>query len=183
MEWNKYKEMFEEKSLPKMEWLINELNKIRAGKITANVLDDILVEVYGDHKKIIEIANIKAATARQLLIKPYDPSHLREITHALSHHNIGANPIIDCETIKLSFPALTEETRKTLVKKTKEVSEQTKIGIRNIRKDIHNKINKDEELTKDDTRYFTESLDKIVKEKNHEIDKLITDKEKDLMTI
>ncbi len=183
MEWKIYEESFIEKSKPKMDWLINELNKIKAGKITASVLDDILVESYGTQSKIIEIANVRSIDSRKLLIKPYDPSQLRDITAALSHHNIGANPIVDSEVIKLSFPDLTEESRKQLVKKTKEISEQTKIGIRNVRKEIHGKINKDEEITKDDIRYFVESLDKIVKNKNNEIDKLIQEKEKDLMTI
>ncbi|MGL5591277.1 MAG: ribosome recycling factor [Mycoplasmoidaceae bacterium] len=183
MEWDVYKIEFEKKSNEKIEWLENELSKIRTGKVSSSILDDIYVDYFGTKSKIIEVANIKSVDSRQLLIKPYDPSILNDINKAISKSNIGVNPVVDSDSLRLSFPPQTEENRKALVKKTKEYSEQAKIGVRNIRKDIHNKINKDTELTKDNLVYYVDSLDKIVKNKNTEIDKIIEKKEKELMTI
>lgn len=183
MEWDVYKIEFEKKSNEKIEWLYNELNKIRTGKVSSSILDDIYIEYFGTKSRIIEVANIRSIDSRQLLIKPYDPSILNDINKAITKSNIGVNPIVDADSLRLNFPAQTEENRKALVKKTKEYSEQAKIGVRNIRKDIHNKINKDTELTKDNLVYYVELLDKIVKNKNAEIDKIIEKKEKELMTI
>ncbi|MGL4617040.1 MAG: ribosome recycling factor [Mycoplasmoidaceae bacterium] len=183
MEWDVYKIDFQKKANDKIEWLENELSKIRTGKVSSNILDDIFVDYFGTKSKIIEVANIKSIDSRQLLIKPYDPSILNDISKAISKSNIGVNPIVDSDSLRLSFPPQTEENRKLLVKKTKDFSEQAKIGIRNIRKEIHNKINKDTELTKDNLVYYVDLLDKTVKSKNNEIDKIVEKKEKELMTI
>lgn len=183
MEWDIYKIEFEKKASEKIEWLEAELSKIRTGKVSSSILEDVFVDYFGTNSKIIEVANIKSVDARQLVVKPYDSSILNDINRAITKANIGVNPIVDADSLRLNFPAQTEENRKALVKKTKEYSEQTKIGIRNIRKDIHSKINKDTELTKDNLKYYVETLDKIVKSKNTEIDKIIEKKEKELMTI
>lgn len=181
MEWNIFKKEFEDKANEKIEWLQSEFDKIKTGRPNPAILDSVHVEAYGAKSKIIEIANVQVVEGKQLVIKPYDKSLIQTITADILKSNLGLNPQADAELIRINFPPQTEETRKASVKKAKEFVEQAKIGIRNIRADVHKKYKNDKEVSEDLIKYFDTELDKITKAYNTKIDDAFAKKEKDLM--
>lgn len=183
MEWKLYKEDFEKKANLKIDWLFLEFNKIKSGRPNPKILDHVLIDAYGDKLKIYEIANMQVVEGKQIVIKPFDKSLLNNISSAILKENLGLNPRIDSDCIRISFPIPSEETRKQSVKKTKEFVEQAKIGIRNIRKELHTKIKNDKELREDETKTFEENLDKLTKSFNSKIDEIFLEKEKELLKI
>lgn len=183
MEWKVYKEEFDKKAQTKIDWLFSEFNKIKSGRPNPKILDHVLVDAYGSKSKIFELANMQVVEGKQILIKPYDKSVLHEINSAILKENLGLTPQVDADCIRINFPAPTEETRKQSIKKVKEFVEQAKIGVRNVRKEVHQKIKADKELREDELKGHEESLDKLTKQWNAEIDKHFVAKEKELMTI
>ena len=105
----------------------SEFNKVRVGRANPAILDDIIVEAYDDKMKINQIANISIPESRVLIIKPYDRSLVKNIGNAIAVANIGINPQIDSDLVRLTFPAPTEESRKECTKKTKLIAEETKV--------------------------------------------------------
>ena len=103
MEWDIYKIEFEKKASEKIEWLEAELSKIRTDKVSSSILEDVFVDYFGTNSKIIEVANIKSVVARQLVVTPYDPSILNDINRAITKANIGVNPIVDADSLRLTF--------------------------------------------------------------------------------
>lgn len=183
MEWKLYKEEFESKADLKVEWLLSEFNKIKSGRPNPKIFDHILVNAYDSKMKIVEIANLQVVDGRQILIKPYDKTLLKEINAAILKENMGFSPQVDADSLRIIFPSPTEESRKQSLKKVKEYVEQAKIGIRNVRKDIQGKIRNDKELREDELKSYEEDLDKITKHWNSIIDNEYTKKEKEMMTI
>lgn len=183
MEWKLYKEDFDKKAEVKIEWLFSEFNKIKSGRPNPKILDHVLVDAYGDKSKIFELANLQVVEGKQIVIKPYDKSVLHDINSAILKENLGLHPQVDADCIRINFPAPTEESRKQSIKKVKEFVEQAKIGIRNIRKEIHQKIKADKELREDELKSYEEDLDKLTRSWNANIDKHFADKEKELLTI
>lgn len=183
MEWKVYKDEFDKKANVKIEWLFSEFNKIKSGRPNPKILDHVLVEAYGEKCKIYEVANMQVVEGKQIVIKPYDKSLLHEINSAILKENLGLNPQVDADCIRITFPSPTEESRKQSIKKVKEFVEQAKIGIRNIRKETQQKIKSDKELREDELKNYEENLDKLTRYWNSEIDKHFADKEKEMMTI
>jgi len=174
-------------ALDKMEKTIlvfkSNLNILRTGRASAALLDRIEVEYYGDKILVGQIASITIPEPRQLLIKPYDKGDLKAVTAAISASDIGINPIVDGEQIRLIIPALTEETRRDLTKRAKGYSEETKIAIRNIRRDYIDFIKDNDEYSDDLKKRIESDIQKVTDESNRKIDEILVAKDKEIMSI
>ena len=144
------------------------------------------VDYYGAPTPVQQLASINVPEARLLVISPYDKTSVKDIERAIIAANLGVNPTSDGEVIRITVPALTEERRKELVKDVKKVGEDAKVSIRNIRRDINDQLKKDEkngDITEDDLRSQSDDVQKATDDSIKEIDQLVGDKEKDIMSV
>ena len=161
----------------------NEFIKLRTGRATPAILDGILVDYYGSMTPINQLANISVPEPRVLAIKPYDRSSIKDVASAINASNLGVNPQVDVDIIRLTFAAPTEEVRKNLAKKAKQVGEEAKIRVRHIRQEAQDLFKKDSSTVEDDKKFFQTELDNLTKELNKEIEAVVSHKEKDIMTV
>ena len=176
----------EEKMQKTVKLLNQEYSELRAGRANANVLDKIRVDYYGTPTPINQMASIATPDPRSLLIQPWDASTLKSIEKAILTSELGINPQNDGRMIRLVFPPLTEERRKDLVKQTKKYGEESKVAIRNIRRDAMEKMKKQQkasEITEDDYKIADKDIQKLTDDYIKEIDKIIASKEKELTDI
>lgn len=179
-------ELAREKMGKTLSVLKQELSGLRAGRANAQVLDRIMVDYYGTPTPINQMGNISAPEPRLLVIAPYDPSALKEIEKALQKSDLGINPSNDGKVIRLVFPELTEERRRELVKVVKKKGEDAKVAVRSIRRDANETIKKnkkDGEITEDDQKSMEEDAQKATDSFIKDIDKIIADKEKEIMEV
>lgn len=172
-----------EKSISSLKY---EYNSIRAGRANAAVLDRIQVDYYGCPTPINQMAAISVPEARILAIQPWDASALSLIEKAILTSDLGINPSNDGRIIRLVFPALTEERRKQLSKDVASYAEDTKVAVRQIRRDCIEKIKtmkKNSEITEDDQKYGEEEMQKITDEFIKKIDEVAAAKTKEIMEI
>ncbi len=168
-----------------IEHLESELSKVRAGKASPAMLEGIVVDYYGVPSPISQVSNINNSDARTLVIQPWEKNMLAPIERAILGANIGATPLNDGVILRIVMPPLTEERRKELVKTAKGVSEQSKVAIRNIRRDAIEglkKLQKDglsEDVVKDAESHVQGLTDKYISM----ADKHIEQKEKEIMTV
>ncbi len=166
--------------------LKEEYAAIRAGRANAAVLDKVLVDYYGVPTPINQMAAISVTEARILVIQPWDKSTLNPIYKAIQSSDIGINPQNDGVVIRLTFPALTEDRRKEIVKDIKKLAEDSKVAVRSIRRDSIDKIKKMQkasEITEDDLKNGENELQKITDEFVKKIDEIAAAKEKEVMEI
>ena len=166
--------------------LANDFASIRAGRANPGVLDRVAVEYYGTMTPINQVAAVSVSEARILVIQPWDKGCLKLIEKAINASDIGIPPQNDGICIRLVFPPLTEERRKDLVKQTKKYGEDSKVAIRNIRRDAidkYKKMQKSSEMTEDDYKDAEKSLQKLTDDFIKEIDKIVEKKEKELTAI
>ncbi|MDU6733171.1 MAG: ribosome recycling factor [Staphylococcus epidermidis] len=166
--------------------LSKELANISAGRANSDLLNGVNVDYYGAPTPVQQLASINVPEARLLVISPYDKSSVADIEKAINAANLGVNPTSDGEVIRISVPALTEERRKELVKDVKKIGEDAKVSIRNIRRDVNDQLKKDEkngDITEDDLRSQTDDVQKATDNSIKEIDQLVDDKEKDIMSV
>ncbi|MBX5318074.1 ribosome recycling factor [Staphylococcus caprae] len=166
--------------------LSRELANISAGRANSNLLNGVTVDYYGAPTPVQQLASISVPEARLLVISPYDKTSVDDIEKAIIAANLGVNPTSDGEVIRISVPALTEERRKELVKDVKKIGEDAKVSIRNIRRDINDHLKKQEKnggITEDDLRSQTDDVQKATDNSIKEIDQLVDDKEKDIMSV
>ena len=170
----------------RMEESITSMEKrflnVRAGRANPGILDGIMVEYYGAPTPLKQLANISIPEARQLSIKPFDKSILGDIEKAIFEANIGLTPNNNGEVIFLVIPALTEDRRRELVKQVKQIAEEAKIALRNIRQDINNDIKK-EKLPEDIEKQGNEEVQELINKYNKKIEEALKVKELELMTI
>ena len=169
-----------------IENLSRELANISAGRANSNLLNGVNVDYYRAPTPVQQLASINVPEARLLVISPYDKSSVADIEKAIIAANLGVNPTSDGEVIRITVPALTEERRKELVKNVKKIGEDSKVSIRNIRRDINDQLKKDEkngDITEDDLRSQTEDVQKVTDNSIKEIDNLVDEKEKDIMSV
>ena len=169
-----------------LEHLEEDFGAVRAGRANAQVLDRIEVEYYGTPTPIQQIASIGSPDPRQLLIQPWDASAVKLIEKAILNSDLGINPQNDGKAIRLTFPQLTEERRKELVKQIRKYAEGGKVAIRNIRRDAmetFKKKQKASELTEDDLKIAEKDLQKLTDDMCKELDALLEKKEKELMEV
>lgn len=182
---SKYPEI-EEKMNKALGVLNEQLHTLRAGRANAAVLDKIKVEYYGAMSKINEVAAISVPEPRMLVIQPWDVSLIKEIEKAIQASDVGINPANDGKVIRLLFPQPTEERRRELVKESKKYGEDTKVAIRNIRRDNiekYKKMEKNHEITEDDLKAAESDIQKMTDEYIKKIDVIITEKEKEIMAV
>ena len=163
-----------------------QLAGVRAGRANPKILDKVMVEYYGVPTPINQVANIMVPEARMIAIQPWDASILKEVEKAILEANIGINPNNDGKVIRLIFPELTEERRKELVKDIKKMSEDSKIALRNIRRDGIDDFKAKEkasEITEDDLRNAEEGIQKLTDKYVGLIDNAVDAKEKEIMSI
>ena len=169
-----------------IEVLKRDYAAIRAGRANAAVLDKVTVDYYGTPTPINQLASVSVAEARILTIQPWDKSVLNAIEKAIQASDIGINPQNDGVVIRLTFPALTEDRRKEIVKDIKKLAEDSKVAIRSIRRDSIDKIKKMQkasEITEDDLKNGENELQKITDEFVKKVDEIAAAKEKEVMEI
>ena len=163
-----------------------EFATIRAGRANPHILDKVLVDYYGTPTPINQVGNISVSEGRCLVISPWDASMLKVIEKQLLADNIGITPSNDGKVIRLVFPVLTEERRKELVKQVKKMGEDSKIAIRNIRRDAMDALKKmknNKELSEDEHASCEKEIDKVISDSIEKIEKLTADKEKDVLSV
>ena len=166
--------------------LNSEYITIRAGRANPHILDKVLVDYYGTPTPINQVGNLSVVEGRCLVIAPCDASILKVIEKQLLAENLGITPVNDGKVIRLVFPALTEERRKELVKQVKKMAEDSKVAVRNIRRDAMDALKKmknNKELSEDEHAVCEKDVDKLISESIEKIDKLSVEKEKDIMSV
>ena len=166
--------------------LNSEYITIRAGRANPHILDKVLVDYYGSPTPINQVGNLSVTEGRCLVIAPWDASMLKVIEKQLLAENLGITPVNDGKVIRLVFPALTEERRKELVKQIKKMAEDSKVAIRNIRRDAMDALKKmknNKEISEDEHSVCEKDVDKFISESIEKIEKLCTEKEKDILSV
>lgn len=165
-----------------IENLESRFTTVRAGRANPNILNGITIEYYGTPTQLNAISTISVPEARQLMIKPFDKSLLKEIEKAIYAADLGMSPNNNGEVIFLTIPELTEETRKNYVKQVKDMAEEARIALRNIRQDFNNMIKKDE-LPEDEEKRNLEIVQKLIDKYNQIVEDKFKEKEKELLSI
>ena len=166
-----------------LESLKHNFGKVRTGRANANILADIKVDYYGVATPITQVAAVKTPEAHMLMVEPWDKALLNAIVKAISASDLGITPSSDGTVVRLPFPAPTEERRRELVKECRELAEQAKVAIRNIRRDASNKLDRDEELTEDEVRREQAKVQKHTDTYVAKIDEMLKAKEAEVMEI
>jgi len=177
---------YEDKMKKTIDTLDQELSTIRAGRANPHVLDRVTVNYYGADTPIAQVGNITVPEARILQIQPWDAGVLKQVEKAIQASDIGINPTNDGKVIRLVFPELTEERRKSLTKDVKKKGEDFKVAIRNIRREGIEDFKKQEkksEITEDLLETLEEELQKATDKSIESIDKLVEAKNKDIMSL
>lgn len=166
-----------------VEKLDENLKTIRTGVANASLLEHVHFEYYGSETPINQVASIKVVEGRQLMIKPYDRSTLKDIERAIATSDTGLVSQSDGEVIRLNVPALTEERRKQLSKEADKMGEEAKIAVRNVRREANDAVKKDKELTEDDAKRMQEKVQRLTDEFAKKIEKEVSEKEKEIMKV
>lgn len=177
---------FEEELEKATNHLKSEYLTIRAGRANPHILDRITVDYYGTQTPLAHVSNIMVQDARTIVISPWDQSLVREINKAIQSSDLGVNPSDDGRVVRLSFPMLTEERRRDLVKTANRVAEETKVACRNARRDALEKLKKlkkDSVIGEDDLAGYEKDVQKTLDKEIAKIDTLASEKEKDIMQV
>lgn len=177
---------FEERMKKSISVLEEDFGTIRVGRASAKVLDKVTVSYYGSPTGIEGVATVKATDARTLVITPWEASMLKEIEKAILASDVGITPTNDGKCVRLVFPALTEERRKELTKKTSKMGEDCKVAIRNIRRDANDAaktMKKNSEITEDDLKSAEKTIQDITDKLIKEVDAVVARKDKEIMEI
>lgn len=166
--------------------LKEEMGTVRAGRANAALVDKVVVEYYGTQTPLKALANISVPEPRTLMISPFDPKSIPEIEKAINAANVGINPANDGKVIRLQVPQVTEERRKELTKIVKKLGEDSKIAVRNLRRDANDKVKKmekDGEFTEDDAKSTLDDIQKTIDKAVKAVDKIVVDKENEIMEV
>jgi len=163
--------------------LEKRFKNVRTGRANASMLDEVKVLYYGVSNPINQLATISVPEARTLSIKPFDKGSLGAIEKAIVTANLGFNPNNNGESILINIPQLTEERRRELVKQVKSISEDCKVGVRSARQDGNNLVKKSDDFSEDDKKQIMDDIQKLTDKYNLEIEKLLKEKEKELMEV
>lgn len=168
-----------------LEHLDHELAKLRTGKASTAIIQDLNVEYYGHPTPIAQVSNIQVSDARTIVIQPWEKNMLGPIERVIINSNIGITPANDGEIIRLSIPPLTEERRKELVKKAKHAGEESKVGVRNARHKALEHVKKavKEGFPEDMGKRMETDLQDLVNRYVEQVDKVVAAKEKEIMTV
>lgn len=176
----------EQRMQKSLDALKNELSKLRTGRAHPSVLAHVRVDYYGNEVPLQQVANITVADARMLTVTPYEKTMVAPIEKAIMTADLGLNPQSMGQVIRVPLPSLTEERRKSLVKLVRSEGENARVAIRNVRRDTLQHLKdqlKQKEITEDDERKQHDQIQKITDQYVEQVDRLLTDKEAELMTV
>ncbi len=159
------------------------LAKLRSGRANPAMLRGIKCDYYGEKMDISDLSSISMPEPRQLLVKPYSREDLKTIGAAIAQANLGINPLIEADAIRLIIPPLTEEIRRDIAKQAKGLAEEAKVSIRNIRRDYLSLLKEDDSMSDDYKDRVEEDIQKAVEKSNKEIDDILSEKTKEIMAI
>jgi ribosome recycling factor len=186
MELDSVLEQMESKMMKTLEAVEHEFSSIRTGKASPALVENIMVDYYGTQTRLREIAGISTPEPRLIVIQPWDPSAVDAIEKALMKSKLGINPIKDGRILRIPIPELSEERRTGLSKVVKQMAEEGRVAIRNVRREANEsvkKLQKDGKITEDDMRRSEKEVQEKTDEYIKEIDTLLHHKEKDIMEI
>lgn len=166
--------------------LKKQMTKVRTGRANTNILDGVTVSYYGTPTPLKQLGQVSTPEARLLQIQPYDKTVISDIEKAILAANLGVTPSNDGNFVRIPFPALTEEKRKEYVKGVKKSGEDTKVALRNLRRDYNEKIKKEEKskaISEDDSKKYQEEVQKVLDQHTKTVDEIISSKEKELLTV
>ena len=164
--------------------LDSNFKKIRTGRANPSVVEDIKVDYYGNPTPLSQVANISVEDAKTLAISPYESDLVKEIERSIMNSDLGINPTTSGTTIRIIIPELTEETRRELTKKAKSEAENTKVSIRNVRREGNSQLKeflKEKEISQDEERQGEEEMQRLTDEFISKVDESLALKEKDLL--
>ena len=166
--------------------VVNEFAGVRTGKASPALVENVLVEVYGSHMRIRELAGITTPEARTLAIQPWDANTLHAIEKAIQKSNLGLTPSIQGKVIRIFFPELSQERRQEFVKIIRKMTEDGRVAIRHVRRDAMEQLKKhghDSGITEDDVEHAEKELQKLTNDYTAKIDGHLAHKEKEIMTV
>jgi ribosome recycling factor len=169
-----------------MEALKRDFLTLRSGKVSTTILDNVTIDYYDNPTPLNQVGSVLATDATTITISPWEKTLLGDIEKAIQNANIGVNPNNDGEVIKLFFPPMTTEQRADSAKQAKSMGDNAKVSVRNVRQDANNKIKsleKEKEITEDESKSAQENVQKATNEANAQIEKMVKDKESELMKI
>ena len=167
-----------------VEFLQNEFRSVRSGRASTGLVDNLSVDYYGTPTPLKQLATLATPEANMIVIKPFDPAAGKEIEKAIRNSELGITPVNDGKIIRLSIPPLSQDRRKQIVSQIKQMGEQTKISVRNIRRDANKRLEDEQKnklITEDDRNKGKKQIDDITKEFADEIDKIIKGKADEIM--
>ena len=159
------------------------LKKVRTGRANPNMLDKIKVDYYGTPTPLNQIASIAVSEGKTLVIKPFDRNSVKDIEKAINESDLGLPPQNGGDVIRISVPSLTEETRKGFCKEVDKMAEEAKVAIRNVRRDVNEKIKKDKSIPEDLSKSYLDDIQKETDKSIENVDNLAKSKQKEIMTI
>ena len=178
---------YTDKAKERMEKCLNALtsnfSKVRTGRANPNILEDIRVDYYGQPTPIMQVAAVKVPEASMLVIEPWDKSVLSDIERAIAASALGITPTNDGTSIRLPFPKPTEERRRELAKECKGIAEESRVAVRNVRRDANAKIEKDEALSEDDVKREQNEIQKLTDDYIAKIEDMLKSKTEEIMEI
>ena len=169
-----------------VEFYKNQLSKVRTGRATTALVDSVRADYYGAPTALSQMASVSVPDPKTIVIQPWDRGTIQAIEKAIQQADLGFNPQSDGSVIRISVPPLTQERRKEFVKLSKKYSEETKIAIRNIRREqleLLRKQEKDKDISEDDLKRGEDEVQKVTDEFIKDVDKLFTVKEKELLEV
>ena len=169
-----------------LEALRRDLSKVRTGRASVAILDDVRVDYYGTPTPLNQVGSLTVPEPRLITIQPWEKKLIPEIERAIQKADLGINPTSDGITIRLAFPPLTEERRKEMVKQVKKMGEEGKIAVRSARRDANEalkKLLKDKAISEDDEKRDEKEIQELTDDYVARIDKIVADKEKELLEI
>ncbi|SCB41440.1 ribosome recycling factor [Rhizobium multihospitium] len=164
----------------------SDIASLRTGRASANILDPVTIEAYGSRMPLNQVSNITVPEPRMLTVSVWDKSMVGAVERAIRESNLGLNPIVDGQNLRIPLPELNEERRRSLVKVAHEYAEKAKVAIRHVRRDGMDglkKAEKDGVIGQDESRSLSERVQKMTDETISEIDRLLADKEKEIMQV
>jgi len=183
---NDIKKSAEQKMQKALEALKNNLSKVRTGRAHAGLLDQVLVEYYGNMVPVTQVGNVGLADSRTITVQVWEKPMLAKVEKAIRDSNLGLNPSNSGDMVRVPMPALTEERRRDLIKVVRGEGEDGKVAVRNVRRDANDHLKrllKDKEISEDDERRAQDEIQKLTDKFVAEVDKALADKETDLMAI
>ena len=161
----------------------SELNSIRTGRASAALLDRVQVDYYGQKTPLKQLATINVPEPRMLTVQPFDPNAMREIERAIQESDLGLNPSNDGKLIRLPIPQLTEERRQELVKVARQIAEEGRVAVRNVRRDAIHHLKEEQSVSSDEEHRAEERVQKLTDDHIHKIDDLLKRKEAEITEV